>query len=431
MLWSVTAGFTDPQGRKLWRRLPFVVPLFALLFAIFGPITGTAATVTGFTAYGILHLLAAFPLRQRKRRQAEIQCGPGYIDVKKAGTRNQRIRARDITGATTARHATGLILTLQHRQRTAPITLELESEAEVEKIRHALGIGHGGFGEIVWRTQSDHSSRMAFGTNIVSGLAGLAIALCVASGTGLGAGLAILAGFVAFFTTIMALVGTFAAPPDPSIVMTAAGLRLRTTRGWFALPYEALREVSHHPGGFHFVVPEPYHFVSVTSSGPLVGGLSEDERRVAMAQMTAASLRARGMGPHKNDVTGRVDVLRRKGESPRDWLVRLDMAGQTLAAGAGYRGNTLDAEDLWAILEDPEAEPELRAAAARVLRHVRAPETRVRIDAAVAAIRDERTNRRLRIAVSDDLDDASQSLAFLEAEERVPRAFQEPPRFVP
>ena len=75
------------------------------------------------------------------------------------------------------------------------------------------------------------------------------------------------------------------------------------------------------------------------------------------------------MGPLKNDVTGRVDVLRRNGESPRDWLARLDVTGQTLAAGAGYRGTTLDSEDLWAILEDPEAEPDLRAAAARVLRH--------------------------------------------------------------
>jgi hypothetical protein len=43
----------------------------------------------------------------------------------------------------------------------------------------------------------------------------------------------------------------------------------------------------------------------------------------------------------------------------------------------------------------------------------------VRIDAALAAVRDEQTNRRLRIAVRDDLDGASQALAFLDAEERL------------
>ena len=48
------------------------------------------------------------------------------------------------------------------------------------------------------------------------------------------------------------------------------------------------------------------------------------------------------------------------------WLTRLDMQGQMLSAGPGYRGNMLDAEDLWAILEDPEAEAELRTAAARI-----------------------------------------------------------------
>jgi hypothetical protein len=113
-------------------------------------------------------------------------------------------------------------------------------------------------------------------------------------------------------------------------------------------------------------------------------------------------------------------VLRRNGETAREWLVRLDMAGQMLSAGSGYRGNSLDAADLWTILEDPEAEPELRAAAARVLRH--SPDNRVRIDTAVAAVRDESTNRRLRVAVEDDLDEACQELAYLDASDTVDRA---------
>jgi hypothetical protein len=154
-----------------------------------------------------------------------------------------------------------------------------------------------------------------------------------------------------------------------------------------------------------------------------MGGPSERDVTMLVSQITAASQRARGMGPHKDDVTGRIDVLRRSGESARDWLVRLDMAGQMLSSGPGYRGNTLDVDDLWAILEDPEAEADLRAAAARVLRHLREPTARVRIDAAVAAVRDEATNKRLRIAISDDVDGASQELAYLDATEPVqPRA---------
>ena len=78
--------------------------------------------------------------------------------------------------------------------------------------------------------------------------------------------------------------------------------------------------------------------------------------------------------------------------------------------------------DYRAVLEDPEAEADLRAAAARVLRHSEKPETRVRIDAAVAAVRDEKVNRRLRIAIRDDVDNASQELAMLDAQDPQPPA---------
>ena len=127
--------------------------------------------------------------------------------------------------------------------------------------------------------------------------------------------------------------------------------------------------------------------VDVETAGIFIGsGLGPDDRDGLIKQLMSASARARGLGTSKNDVTGRVDVLRRNGESTRDWLARLDMSGRMLEAStAGYRGHTLDTEDLWTVLEDPEAEADLRAAAARVLRHSQKPETRTRIDAAVAA----------------------------------------------
>ncbi len=425
MLMEVRAGFLDPQGRKVWRVLTYAIPTFALLFAIFGPIHGHPATAMGFGSVGLLHLLGVLDLRQRTKRQVELTCGPGYVDVSKAGTRNQRILARDVKGATTARTGKGLLLTLQHHKRNAPITLELESDADAAKVRHALGIGHGGFGEVAWRTAADSNRRTGFVGNLLGAATGIGIALALLFGDRGGEAIAILLGMAGFFATILGIAGALSPKPEPTIVMTAAGLRLRTPRGWFALPYEAMREVDDSPERFIFTVPEPYHSVVVDKSKGLLGGLSPAERDTALAQVRAAAQRARGMGPEKVDVSGRVDVLRRQGESPRDWLVRLDMAGQTLDAGAGYRGNTLDAEDLWTILEDPEAEPELRAAAARVLRHLRAPETRVRIDTALAAVRDEPTNRRLRIAVNDDLEGATQALAYLEAEERQIRAAQQ------
>jgi hypothetical protein len=200
--------------------------------------------------------------------------------------------------------------------------------------------------------------------------------------------------------------------------MTSEGLRLRTVRGWFALPYDAVLGVDEHKRGVVFTVPPPYGTVGVECSGPTYGGVTAHDREVLVAQIQSASQRARGLGPHKVDVSERLDVLRRNGESPRDWLTRLDMQGRLLTTAPGYRGNTLDSEDLWAILEDPEADAELRAAAARVLRHSPHTDARPRIDAAVAAVRDEATTRRFRIAISDDIEAASQELSRIEADEQ-------------
>ena len=220
------------------------------------------------------------------------------------------------------------------------------------------------------------------------------------------------------------LIGYFGRKAEPSVVMAAEGLKIQTKQGWFTVPYDHVQGIEQVKGALRFTVPPPYHFADVEAAGNLIGaGLGPDDRDGLIKQIMSAAARARGLGASKNDVTGRVDVLRRNGESPRNWLARLDMAGRMLETSvAGYRGHTLDHEDLWTVLEDPEAEADLRAAAARVLRHSPKPETRLRIDAAVAAVRDESVNRRLRIAIRDDVDDASHELAMLDAQDPLPAA---------
>lgn len=411
---------------------PYALPILMFLFAVFGPIHDVAATLTGVTAIALFNIIGLFGMRQRTPRAAELECGPGYVEVKRSGSRNQRIHAKDITGATTARTSTGLLLTLQHGKRDQPITIEVGSDAEAEKIRHALGIGHGGFGKIAWRTQSDNTLRAAYvGRLLAAGIALLTIGVTLGVSHEAGLAVGLLLGQFGLVGAALGLVGLASKGAEPSVVMGAEGLRLKTPRGWFALPYDAVQRVEDHHRGLVFSVPAPYFTIAVERVSPTIGGPSERERNVIVSQIMAATQRARGMGPQKDDVTGRVDMLRRNGESPRDWLVRLDMAGQMLSAGPGYRGNTLDSQDLWAILEDPEAEPELRAAAARVLRHAPTPDARVRIDAAVAAVRDESTNRRLRIAIQDDLDGASQELASLDATEPRRQHMSMPPPMRP
>ena len=323
-------------------------------------------------------------------------------------------------GGTTARTANGVVFTLAHAKRDQPLTLELESDADAERVRHALGIGHGGFGTVGWRTTPSAARVAAFwGRLFTFGIASAVALTGFVVGPEAAAAVGAMLPHFAFACFILSLLGISGGSATPSVVMAAEGLRVMTRQGWFTLPYDHVLGVEPFAGVLRLRVPPPYNAVDVAISGTFVGdGLGSEERDAMIKQLMSAADRARGLGASKYDVTGRVDVLRRKGESPREWLRRLDMAGRMLESStAGYRDHPLETRDLWTILEDPEAEADLRAAAARVLRHSPRPETRTRIAAAVAAVRDDATNRRLRIAILDDVDNASEQLAVLDAQD--------------
>jgi len=416
-------AFSDPQGPRLWRLLPYGGPLAMFLFACVGPLSGTPAVLTAVAAFSLFNVVGILPFRQGRLRQGELETGPGFVEITRAGTRSQRIEAQSIIGGTTARTSKGILFTLQHAKRDQPISLEVENDAEADRIRQALGIGHGGFGALRWTTRAGPSAKAGFWGRLVTLLIGVVVVALGATVSDEAAGVAaLMTGHFALLCTILSLVGYFGRKPEPSVIMTAEGLKIRTKQGWFSVPYDHVQSVERIHGAVRFKVPPPYHVVDVEADGNLIGpGLGPDDAAGLMKQILSAGARARGLGASKTDVSGRVDVLRRNGESPRNWLARLDMAGRMLESTvAGYRGHTLDHEDLWAVLEDPEADADLRAAAARVLRHSVKPETRLRIDAAVAAVRDESVNRRLRIAIRDDVDNASQELAVLDAQDPLP-----------
>jgi hypothetical protein len=411
------ARFSDPQGPWRWRFAPFVPPILMILTGIFGPWSGGTAMLIALGGFLGLNAAGLVPTRQRKPHAVELVCGPGYVDVRGAALRAQRLRAKQITGATTARTHRGVLLTLTHAKRQDPLTLELADEAEVERVRQSLGIGHGGVGTIAWHTRPSATVRQAYIARAMTVAIALLFALSLLAGMKeLSILTGVVGGMVGFITSTIGLFGLFARAESPTVVMALEGLRLWTTRGWFTIPYASVLDVREEPGRLLFVVPPPHGVVVVETAGPWSGqGITVDEAHALAAQIRTAAARARGYGPQKNDVTARVEVLRRGGESPQAWLARLDVAGQMLATGSGYRGNTLDTEDLWTVLEDPEADSELRVAAARVLRHSGQPDARIRIDAAVAAVRDEHAHKKLRIAVEDDLESAGSELAAMEA----------------
>ncbi|MDB4936256.1 MAG: hypothetical protein JWP87_3228, partial [Labilithrix sp.] len=265
-------AFSDPQGARPWRMAPYAGPLALFVFACFGPLEGVTAVLTAVLATALFHLVGIMPFRQGLLRTAELETGPGFITIKNAGTRSQRIDARAIIGGTTARTGKGILFTLSHAKRDQPITIEVESDADAERIRHALGIGHGGFGSVGWRTVPSSSAKTGFWGRLITFVIGAIIC-------GLGffvsheaAGIVgLMLGQFAFLSMILSLVGYFGRSAPPSVVMAAEGLRVQTKQGWFTVPYDHVLGVEPVRGALRFLVPPPYHFVDVDTTGTLMG----------------------------------------------------------------------------------------------------------------------------------------------------------------
>lgn len=417
---GMRAGFSDPQGPLRWRVLPYAAVLPPLLFAVVGP-ADAPSTLAGVSAFALFHFLGVFDWRQSEMRNVELELGPGFVLVKGAGSRSQRVVFADIVGATTARTADGFLLTLQHRKRRQPITLKLETAGDIDAVRRLLGIGHDGFGVVAWPTEASTEERTERGARIAFGVAALLMLPLLV----LGAWepnfcftlLFLSALFVAFFARVARFVSAFV--PPRGVAMTAEGLEVRMLHESSRIPYTSIADVRAHDEAIALLVhpPDAKPVAStrfVRRASRRLGGLSDEDTTAMIAQIRAASQRAHGFGTAKDDATSRLDVLRPNGQSIREWLVRLDTTAQMLAEGSGYRGTTVASEDLWAVLEDPDADTLLRTAAARILGRRREPMARLRIDTTLATIRDEGTSQRIRIAVNDDLDAASRALEALD-----------------
>ncbi len=421
------ATFSDPQGPR-WIRALLQVPAAVLLaLALFGGFAGSYTWTLLALSVIASSTMALLSVRQSAPIPARLELGPGRVKVHGTRFRSPVIHAKEVTGASTARTEGGFALSLARAWRDAPTTIVVPTEADVDRLRLALGIGHCGHGALAWWTTATAAQKSAQNGRLVSVVATVLVLAAFAFGGDGGILVKILASMFAFFAIPIGLLLSAVGAQRttyPNIEMLPTGIRLIGVRGPFLLPYAYYDGFVHEGGLLVFKVPEPWRTVEVPVGRSHGGsGLGDADLAILRAQLDGAALRARGFGRTKEEVAGRVETLRRGREATRDWLARLDVIGQTLATGPGYRGQSLDAEDLWLVLEDPDADADLRTAAARVLRHVEDAKARVRIHAAAAAIRDELVHDRVRIAAVEPLDEAATSLDELE-ERRMRMSFR-------
>ena len=392
---SATVFDPAPPPSLVWL-LPFAL-LWTLAAVFVAPVWPAAL----LAALGTALALGARP--RRRPREVILSCQPGSVRL---GARGSLLRAREIVGATTARHDGRVSLLLEHsRRRRKPIVLSLPDDAALHAVCDSLGIGHHGFGVV------DAVATAPSFMPLRQGLSGMTLALLL--GTLLSTrwvasdvlALLTMVTLLASFATLMMFLQELGAA-RPILRLTSQGVYVPSLMGGSTfVPFLGIERVDVLRNGLSLTLTQAggrpmITLVPAQPSRWAREGLSAAELEHLAAQIRAASERAHGRFALKDEPSSAIEMLRRQqGETLRAWFSRLD----TLGTGtAGYRTTTVESADLWKVLEDPEAEADLRSAAARLLAR-RAPEVRTRVGDVLAAVRDERVRTRIAASVDDEL----------------------------
>lgn len=369
--------------------LPPLVGGALFVIGLLLPLSGEARAAIALAGVGIA--VARAP--RLRERTAELWLAPGRLQIH-AGAASQTIRARDVVGISTARTAGGGVgVAIARRDGPRrPLLLDLANDNDVDRLRGSLGVGHFGFGTLQWPTEAVDVERNA-GIAAAVGWIALACLLAVTSDPFV-FGLFLYVGPIAAACTLVAL-GTrlFASPP--CVTLTAYGATVVDARG--RLRHAAYSDFSR----------DPRYFLARNTLLP------EEKAHIA-AQIETAARRARGEGPPPPALPPLQAVLSTRGEPAREWLQRVDATAASLGAPDAYRRADVHETDLWDTLENPDAPPSLRAASARVLARLRRDEAGPRIARVLEIERDDRTRARIRIALEDDVEQATLELERLD-----------------
>jgi hypothetical protein len=356
-----------------------------LAFAV-PPDTGTLIACAGIVA------TAAHGLRPRRRaRHTRVFCNIGHVRIAGGAT----LRARDIVGATTARSDDGRVsLALAHRRRKSPVIIDVDGEPALMRICKSLGIGHHGFGSIDAIARPTGADTLRYVAHVVT-IATLLVALATRDLAGFGM-------MMAFASLVVAFV-SFATTP-PMIRMTGQGVYVPTTSGVAFAPFNTIERIDVEPNALAVELHTKDGAVTWRAPTRTVWwrrqGMSRAELEHIVTQLRAAVDRAHGKFVVKSEAESAAAKLRRApGESLRAWLARIDTFG---TGSVGYREMALDAGELWTLLEDPEAHPDTRAAAARMLSRVAPGELKVRIANVLATARDKNVRTRISASIDED-----------------------------
>ena len=410
------AKITDPNGPAWTRAVLPVVALSVLAVSLLLPYAAGNVKDALFCVGGAS--LAILPLlRGRFRsRDAVLGVGPGFVEVREAGPLSRRIEASEVLAASTARIPGGATIAITPRgAEGAPIAIDVYSDADLEKLRSALGVGHGGAGTMVWATVP---RLVDLWSRVLRGFAGIALlALVPTLFDGRGSSIATFVAAAAMIVSALVTLVAFVSKPTsgPILALTQAGVIVRgKDRREQLYPYAEIEHARVDPSGMTLELSgnRTIHVDALQGMAARLG-LSEEQKEHVVRQIVSAAQRARGRGAEPVLTAAHVAELARGGEPARAWLSRLNATAERM--GDGYRGPGFGEEELWSALRDPDAPVDLRAGAARVLVRIAPDAAEAGVREVLATVRDEGAKRRIAVAVEPDVDLASEELDEIDA----------------
>ena len=413
------ARIHDPVGPR-WTR--FLLPSLALVTAFLDYVWSALDDATPGPAFFVAALLLLWsrPLLGRHRsKNCAVVVEPGRVAIAGAGLLNQVIHTTDVIGASTSSspdEGTSVAVARNGRSER-PLHIEVEKAAHANKIREALGIGFGGYGTLRWRARRAHFGVFALLGRLVGTAAALSMAVDALRETRSGAGswlILVLSFAIVFLGPLLAAAKSAA---DGLLWFNDFGIFHGDSKRTHHIAYDEVTAVAAHKRTLRITRTNgSVEAIPIRRARHSLNGLSQLEVDHIVAQIKDAIRRAHGEVQQDEAAPAGIEMLARSSaDEPRAWLDRLDATAGNM--GGGYRSVNLTKEALVSALQDPDAAPDVRVGAVRVLSRIAKDEARTRVAEITEAVRDQSLRQRMRIVLDDDPDEAASELALLDARE--------------
>ena len=375
-----------------------------------------------------LALWLAAPLFRRASvvREVGIEPEPGKISLEMPGifgiTERRSIFVREVSGASIAKTDLTHVIAIARGARRSPLVIETTSETDATRIRDALGISKRGFGVLTWNRAPRPLHTMAMFLRIVDILLCLVVVLGVFLSDPFAATLDVqstvtkiaigLAAFV-LLTPPLTLRRTLTLAPDGVRVFESLPLTYpyREIVGARLAKDAIVIEIVRQKKGESRSASETIT-IEIAPSSPLVEGISLTEAEAIVTQIRARSEAARGPNELVTQIGEvRALVARRPNETTSAWVRRLDDMADSWRTSPPRHGEAIAfREALWAVVEDHDADQDLREIAARMLSRLEPVAAAERIHELANSTRDPSRADRLRVALEPDAEPLVKSL---------------------